>query len=54
MSPGKDETRLCGYVYYIYIYLYYIYIYILYIYILYIYMHKTTKPVQSLMCQTKM
>ena len=30
MSPGKDETRVCGYIYiYIYIYIYtYIYIYI--------------------------
>ena len=46
MSPGKDETRVCGNIYiYIYIYIYittyitiYIYIY-LYIYIYAIYMH---------------
>ena len=31
MSPGKDETRVCGYINYIYIYNIYIYIYI-YIY----------------------
>ena len=38
MSPGKNETRVCGYIYiyiYIYIYLLYIWIYI-YIYNLYI------------------
>ena len=34
MSPGKDETRVCGYINYIYIYIYiYIYTYIIYIYI---------------------
>ena len=43
ISPGKDETRLCGYVYYTYIYIYIIYIYIhIYTYIciyIYIYIH---------------
>ena len=43
MSPGKDETHVCGYIYiyvYIYIYIYmYIYIYIcIYIYI-YVYVY---------------
>ena len=51
MSLGKDETRVCGYIYILYIYnIYIIYIiYILYIiyyiyilYILYIYVDKYT------------
>ena len=35
MSPGKDETRVCGHIY-LYIYIY-IYIYIMYIYNIYTY-----------------
>ena len=33
MSPGKDETRVCGHIYL------YIYIYVLCIYIIYIHIH---------------
>ena len=32
MSPGQDETRVCGYIYiYIYVCIYIIYIYIIYV-----------------------
>ena len=43
MSPGQDETRVCGYIcmLYIYVYILYICIYIIhmYVYLYFIYMH---------------
>ena len=54
MSPGKDGTRFCGYIYlYIYVYIY-IYIYIcIYIYIyVYIYIHTYITSIPKMIGKT--